>query len=252
MIDTHAHLNFSQFDKDRKEVISECLENNISIINVGTDYQSSQEVIEMAKEYEAGVYASIGLHPLDAEQDFDYGKYKDLNNGKVAAVGETGLDYWYKPKGKAKRESYKEKQKEVFLKQIVLAEELNLPLIIHCRVAFDDVYEILKQKKLKGVLHCFTGILSDLERFLALGYFIGINGIIFKMDLKEVIEKIPLDRILLETDCPFLPPPGFDQRNSPLSLEYIGEEVARIKGVSLKEVLEKTEDNARVLFDKII
>jgi len=251
MIDTHAHLNFSQFDKDRKEVISECLKNNISIINVGIDYQSSEEVIGMAEEYETGIYASIGLHPLDADQGFDSEKYKELNCGKVVAVGETGLDYWYKPKGKAKRESYKEKQKEIFVKQVALAEELDLPLIIHCRVAFDDVYDILKQKKLRGVLHCFTGNLPDLERFLALGYFIGINGIIFKMDLKEVIEKTPLERILLETDCPFLPPPGFDQRNSPLSLKYIGEEVAKIKNIALEEVLDKTQNNAKALFNKL-
>jgi len=251
MIDTHAHLNFSQFDKDRKEVISECLQNNIAVINVGIDYQSSKEVIGMAEEYEAGIYASIGLHPLDADQGFDSEKYKDLNCDKVVAVGETGLDYWYKPKGKAKRESYKEKQKEIFVKQVALAEELDLPLIIHCRVAFDDAYDILKQKKLKGVLHCFTGSLLDLERFLDLGYFIGVNGIIFKMDLREVIEKTPLNRILLETDCPFLSPPGFDQRNSPLSLKYIGEEVARIKNIALEEVLDKTQNNAKVLFNKL-
>lgn len=252
MIDTHAHLNFSQFDKDRDEVVLKCLKENIGMINVGTNYESSLEVIGMAEKYGKGIYASVGLHPLDAEQGFDYGKYKDLNCDKVVAIGEAGLDYWYKPKGKAKRESYKEKQKEIFVKQVALAEELNLPLIIHCRVAFDDAYDILKQKKLRGVLHCFTGNLSDLERFLALGYFIGVNGIIFKMDLKEVIEKTPLERILLETDCPFLPLPGFDERNSPLSLKYIGEEVARIKGVTPEEILEKTEENTRALFDKMV
>ena len=123
-----------------------------------------------------GVWASIGLHPLDAGQGFDYEKYKSLSKEKIVAIGETGLDYWHKPK--------KEKQREVFLKQVALAEELNLPLIIHCRVAFDDVYSILKETKVKGVLHCFTGSLADLKRFLALGYFIGFNGIIFKMDLK--------------------------------------------------------------------
>ncbi|HPD19883.1 MAG TPA: TatD family hydrolase [Candidatus Pacearchaeota archaeon] len=243
MIDTHAHLNFSQFDKDRKEIIDQCLGKGISLINVGTDYQNSEQAVALAKEYEKGVWASIGLHPLDVNQGFDYEKYKSLGREKIKAIGETGLDYWFKP-GKEK----KEKQQNVFLKHIVLAEELKLPLIIHCRVAFADVYSILKETKVKGVLHCFTGALADLEKFLALGYFIGFNGIIFKMDLKKAIAETPLERMLLETDCPFLSPPGFDQRNSPLSLEIIGKEIARIKGISLEEVLTKTESNALGLF----
>ncbi|HQM24621.1 MAG TPA: TatD family hydrolase, partial [Candidatus Pacearchaeota archaeon] len=161
MIDTHAHLNFSQFNEDRKDIISKCLDNNISIINIGTDYNSSLEVIKIAEEF--NLYASIGLHPLDIEEGFDYDKYKTLINNRVVAIGEAGLDYWYKPKGKAKREEYKEKQKQIFLKHIDLSLEANLPLIIHCRVAFDDAYEILKRQRLKGVIHSFTGTIDDLE-----------------------------------------------------------------------------------------
>ncbi len=238
MIDTHAHLNFSQFDEDRKEIIDQCLSKGISLINVGTDYQNSKQAVALTGK---GVWASIGLHPLDAGQGFDYEKYKSLSKEKIVAIGETGLDYWHKSK--------KEKQREVFLKQVALAEELNLPLIIHCRVAFDDVYSILKETKVKGVLHCFTGSLADLKRFLALGYFIGFNGIIFKMDLKKVIASTPLERMLLETDCPFLSPPGFAPRNNPLSLEIIGAELARIKGISLEQVLVQTENNALDLFE---
>ncbi len=249
MIDTHAHLNFSQFNKDRKEIISKCLEKNISIINVGTDYQSSCDVIKIAKEY--NLYASVGLHPSDIEEGFDCEKYKELVCDKVVAIGETGLDYWRKPKAKTKREEFKEKQKQEFIKQVDLACELKLPLIIHCRVAFDDVYDILKDKNTKGVIHSFTGNIEDLKRFLSLGYFIGINGIIFKMDLRSVIESIPLDKILLETDCPFLSPPQFEERNSPLSLEIIAQEIADIKKCSLEEIIKATDNNALKLFDRI-
>jgi len=249
MIDTHAHLNFSQFDEDRKDIISKCLDNNISIINIGTDYNSSLEVIKIAEEF--NLYASIGLHPLDIEEGFDYDKYKTLINNRVVAIGEAGLDYWYKPKGKAKREEYKEKQKQIFLKHIDLALEANLPLIIHCRVAFDDAYEILKRQRLKGVIHSFTGTIDDLEKFLSLGYYIGINGIIFKMDLEDVINKIPIDILLLYTDCPFLSPPGFEERNNPLSLKIIAEEVSHIKNISLEDLIKKTDENALSLFDKM-
>lgn len=249
MIDTHAHLNFPQFYKDRNEIISKCLENNISIINIGTDYKSSVEVIDIAKEH--NLYASVGLHPLDADQGFDYDEYRTLINDKAVGIGETGLDYWYKPKGKAKLEEYKARQKEIFIKQVDLALEFNLPLIIHCRVAFDDVYTILKDKKTRGVIHSFTGSDVDLERFLSLGYYIGINGIIFKMDLKSIIEKVPIDRILLETDCPFLSPPGFEERNNPLSLKIIAEKVAKIKDIPVSDLIEITDDNAIKLFDKM-
>jgi TatD DNase family protein len=250
MTDTHAHLNFLNFNKDRKDIISKCLDNNISIINIGTDYKSSCDVIEIAKEY--NLYASIGLHPLDIEEGFNYDKYKDLFCDKVVAIGETGLDYWYKPKGKAKTEVYKEKQKQIFVKQVDLACELNLPLIVHCRVAFDDVYDILKIRNTKGVIHSFTGSIDDLERFLSLGYYIGINGIIFKMDLKDVIERIPIDKILLETDCPFLSPPNFEERNNPLSLEIIAKEVSRIKNVSLVELIDQADKNSLQLFNRMI
>jgi len=113
MIDTHAHLNFPQFDKDREDIIFKCLKNNISIINIGTNYQTSCDAIEIAKKY--NLYASIGLHPLDIEESFNCEAYKKLFCDKVVAIGETGLDYWYKPKGKARREEYKEKQKLIFI-----------------------------------------------------------------------------------------------------------------------------------------
>lgn len=247
-IDTHAHLNFDDFKKDRFNIIEKCLLNNISMINVGTVFSDSQIAVDIGEKYDKGVYASIGIHPLYVEkEDFDKTKFKELaKSKKVIAIGEIGLDYFYNPKILSKEE-YIKKQKEVFLKQICLAEELDLPLIIHIREAFDDAYEILKHKKSKGVLHCFTGSLKDLERFLNLGCYIGINGIIFKANLDEVIRNIPKDRILIETDCPFLTPPGFyDKRNNPMSVKIIKDKISEIRG---EDIGEEIYNNSLRLFN---
>lgn len=264
--DTHAHLNFFEFEKDRDELIKECLESNTGMINVGTNLKSSRKAVEIAGKY-SRVFASIGLHPLNIdseflknkgysgelegflEKDFDFEKYKELSKReKVVAIGECGLDYWYKPKGTAKKELFKKEQQRIFEKQLDLAEESDLPVIIHCRSAFDDLFNILSKRKIRGVLHCFTGDKDDAKRFLSLGLHIGINGIIFKMDLEEAIAFIPLEKILIETDCPYLSPPGFEERNNPLALKYIIDEIARIKRVGAKEIEEITSKNAENLF----
>ncbi|MFA5431369.1 MAG: TatD family hydrolase [Candidatus Paceibacterota bacterium] len=267
IFDTHAHLNFFEFDKDRDEVIKKCLEAQIGIINIGTNFKSSEVGIGISKEY-SNVFSAVGLHPTNItsdflktkegfktsegflEDDFDYKQYKELaKSKKVVAIGECGLDYWYRPKGAAKRELFKEKQKKVFIKQLDLAEELNLPVIIHCRSAFDDLLEILSKRKVKGVLHCFTGSKEEAERLSSLGLYFGINGIIFKMELEEAIKVMPMDKILLETDCPYLSPPMLGERNNPLSLKYVIEEISRIKGVSIKEIEEVTYKNSKDLFN---
>lgn len=266
IFDTHAHLNFLEFDKDNDELIEKCLKKGIGMINVGTNLQSSKKAIEMGERY-SNIFASIGLHPLNIdseflknkgysgeaesflEKDFDYNTYKSLKNEKVVAVGEIGLDYWYKPKSETKKQLFKQEQKRIFEQQLDLAEELNLPVIIHCRSAFDDLFTILSKKKVRGVLHCFTGTKEEAEKALSLGLYIGINGIIFKMDLKEAIKDIPLEKILIETDCPYLSPPGFEERNNPLALSYIIDEIARIKGIKAKEVKEITAKNAKELFN---
>ena len=266
IFDTHAHLNFSEFDEDRDELIKKCFNSGMGMINVGTNFRSSEVCVKMAGEY-ADFFASIGLHPENIaynffeskecsktfegfmENGFDYDKYKELTKSKkVVAIGECGLDYYYKPKGITKKELFKEEQRKVFIRQLDLAEELNLPVIIHSRSAFDDLYSILSKRKIKGVLHCFTGSKEEAERFLSLGLYFGINGIIFKMDIEEAIKVIPMDRILLETDCPYLSPPKFEKRNNPLSLKYIIEEISRIKGVSIKEIEEITYQNTKDLF----
>ena len=239
IIDTHAHLNLHSFEKDRFSIIESCLLNNISLINVGTNFSDSKLAVEIAEKYNDGVYATVGIHPSEIEDDFDFSKIKELAAGKkVVAIGEIGLDYFY-PSSDI---DFAKKQKQAFLKQLEIAEELNLPIVIHSRDAFDDLYEILKTKKLRGVIHCFSGDVKELERFLALGYYIGFNGIIFKADLDEVIKKTPNDRILIETDCPFLTPPDFyEKRNNPMSLKIIEDKIFKIKGENIsKQIYENS------------
>ena len=268
LIDTHAHLNFRVFKEDTDEVIRRSLEGGIWMINVGTQYDTSKKAVEIAENYQEGVYAAIGLHPIHSEEDFSYEKYKELaKSPKVVAIGEIGLDY------KSEYVLFKEKQKEVFLKQLDLARELNLPVIFHCRFAHEDLIEILNYKlktinyKLKGVIHCFAGTWEQAQKYLEMGFYLGFNGIIFKLDLDEIIKKTPLDRILVETDCPYLTPPQVEGRNEPLYVKYVAERIAKIKNrasarsegrnesealiehVSFEEVAKTTTENAKKLFN---
>ena len=273
-IDTHAHLNFAAFRDDYDEVLRNCLKNNIWTINVGTKYETSKSAVELASKYKEGVFAAVGLHPIhletglvkiknDAEeveirtteQDFDYEKYKELaKNAKVVAIGEVGLDYYWKPKTKGKLELFKAKQKAVLLQQLDLSKELNLPVILHCRMAHNDLLGELgiRDHELRGAVHCFTGTWQQAEKFLEMGFYLGFNGIIFKniagINFKEVVEKAPLDRILLETDCPYLTPPQAAGRNEPLNIKYIAQEIAKIKNLSYEDVARITTENAKKLF----
>lgn len=279
LIDTHAHLNFNAYKTDSEEVVKRTLENDVWVINVGTQYNTSKKAIEIAQKYERGVYAAVGLHPIhlnaglvkmkldqeeiafnSKEENFDYQKYKELaKNEKVVAIGEIGLDYYWKPKTKRKLELFKERQREVLLKQLNLAQELNLPVVFHCRVAHEDLINILNIKykiqntKLKGVMHGFVGTTEQLQKYLDLGFYIGFNGIIFKtiegIDFEENIRKTPLEKILIETDCPYLPPPPFEnQRNEPLYVKYVAEKISKIKNLSFEEIAKITTENAKKLF----
>ncbi len=279
IIDSHAHLNFEAFESDLDEVIKKNLENNVWVINVGSNYETSKKAVEIANNYEKGVYASVGFHPIhvvkeftktddedksDFEDNFDYEKYKELalSSKKVIAIGETGLDYYYKPKNKGKLKEFKEKQKSAFIKHLDLAKEINLPLIFHCRMAHQDLTDILEQQnrekelKTKGVIHCYTGNWEEVQKYLNMGLYVGFTGVIFKkidgVDFEKVIQKIPLDRILIETDCPYLTPPkamNISKRNEPLFVKYVAEEIARIKNASLDEIIKKTTKNAINLFN---
>jgi len=270
LVDTHAHLNIKAFELDREEVIKRCLENNIWIINIGTNYETSKKAVEIAGKYPEGIFAAIGLHPINLdtglvkvktdelegshfENEFDFEKYKSLaENPKVVVIGEIGLDYYWRPKTTKKKEFFKQKQKDLLSKQLELAKELNLPVIFHCRMAFDDLIDILQGSdpcKLNGVIHCFTGNWKMAKKFLNLGFYLGFNGIIFKLDLDEIIKKTPLDRILIETDCPYLTPPNLGkERNDPLGVKFVAERIAEIKNVGFDKIAEITTENAKRLF----
>ncbi len=270
IIDTHSHLQLHAFKDDRDGLIKKTLADGIWMVNVGTKYHTSQSAVLLAEQYEGGVFAAIGLHPMYAgaeflklkhdpneeeffveENHFDKEKYKALaKSKKVVAIGEIGLDYYYKPKTTAKLEEFKQKQKEVFVQQLDLARELHLPVILHCRMAHDDVIEILKEQRVnRGVVHCFTGTLEQAQTYIALGFYLGINGIIFKFNIDEVIKNTPLENLLVETDCPYLTPPMAEsKRNEPIFIKHTIQKIAELKGVTFKEVAEKTTQNAKKLF----
>ena len=257
--DTHAHLNFKDYSKDRENVIKGSLKESVFMVNVGTNLKESERVVRIAKKYKDGVYASVGLHPLYTEsEDFLPKNYERLaKNEKTVAVGETGLDYKYtfQNTGEKTEEERKRRQQKVFKQHINLARDLNLPLIIHCRKAHQDTIATLKSvagsdpATLSGVVHCFSGGKKEADEYLNLGFYLGINGIIFKMNLEKTIREIPLERILIETDCPFLTPPPEKGRNQPLFVKHIAKEVARIKGISIKDVAEATTKSAKELFN---
>ncbi len=258
IFDTHSHLNLEAFSKDRDMVIKKCLANNVWMINAGVDYQTSLKAKEIAERYPVGVYAAVGLHPENiSHEDFKPSHYKTLaKSSKVLAVGEIGLDYWKKPKEQQKFERLRNSQAEIFSKQLKLASQLNLPVIIHCRKAHYDLLEILERFRkfhLRGVVHSFVGEWAIAEKYLAKGFYLGFNGIIFRniegVNFEDVIRKTPLERILLETDSPYLTPPqAATKRNEPIFAKYVAQEIAKIKNTSLKKIKEATFKNAQELF----
>jgi len=268
--DSHTHLNFTAFDADRDQVIQKTLADNVWMINVGSNYETSKKAVEIAEQYDAGAWATIGLHPIHVAtgvekkkmdpdeggfvpegESFNAEKYRALAaSKKVVAIGEIGLDYYYKPKSKARQAVYKEKQKEAFIAQLKLAQELGLPVALHCRMAYDDMLEILKEHPgLTGVAHCFAGDVATAQRFLDLGFHIGFTGLIFKLDLDEVIKAVPLERVLIETDCPYLTPPAAGVgRNEPRFVKYIAERIAEVREVDVEKIAQATTQNAQTLF----
>lgn len=259
IIDTHAHLNFNTYKEDSLKVLQRSLDNGVWMINVGSQYSTSKRAAGMAQNYKQGVYAAVGLHPIHLEtESFDYEKYKELaKSEKVVAIGEVGLDY------KPEYALSKEKQKGVLFQQLKLAEELDLPVILHCRMAHDDLIKILSENSFRssGVIHCFTGTWKQAEKYLSMGLYLGFNGIIFKLNLDEIIKKTPLDRILLETDCPYLTPPLPAEalakagpppyRNEPMFVKYVAERIAKIKNLAPEEIVKITTENAKKLFTRL-
>jgi len=251
LVDSHAHLDLPEFDDDRNEVIKRAKEGGIDyILTIGINSESCSKAIKLADSYDF-IYASIGIHPHDAKDvnENTYAVLKSLaNNKKVLAFGEIGLDFYrnLSPKGiQIKR----------FREQINLANELKLPIIIHNRDAHKETLEILKEegaKSLGGIIHCFSGDYSMANSCIDMGFYISIPGTITfpkAVELQEIVKKLPLSKILIETDCPFLTPvPYRGKRNEPSFVRYVAEKIASLKDTSFEEVAEITSKNFRSLF----
>lgn len=251
IFESHAHYDDDKFKKDRKKVLDSLEKNGISyIVNVGASIQSVKKTIELTEEY-SFVYGAVGIHPCDTaelnEENFDWLK-KMTKKEKVVAVGEIGLDYYWD-------EPEREIQKRWFERQIELAREVKLPMIIHSRDAAKDTLDIMKERRadeIGGVIHCFSYGKEMAKEYLDMGFYFGIGGVVTFSNakkLKEVVEYVPLERILLETDCPYLAPvPNRGKRNTSLNLTYIAEEIAKIKHISYEEVVQATLENSKKMY----
>lgn len=257
LIDVHSHLQFSAFEVDREEIIKKAFEAGIGIINAGTNKENSLAAVELAKKYSQNLWAAIGRHPTEKE-NFDYEFYKNLaKDKKVVAIGECGLDYYrIEDRGLRIEKKIKIKQQEIFIKHIKLANEVGKPLMIHCREAFDDLIKILNSQSsilnpFPGVLHFFTGSLKDAKKLLEMGFYFTFGGLItFNRDFDEIIRFIPLERILLETDAPYVAPVSYrGKRNEPVYIIETAQKMAKIKNVSFEKVCEQTIQNTKLVFD---
>jgi len=249
-IDTHTHLQFESYDEDRESVIQRAIKNDIDVmITIGTDLKSSGNALELAQKF-AVVYASVGIHPNDCmnTSDADLDEVEKMAQmDKAIAIGEIGLDYYrqYTPK---------EKQQDILRKQVRLARKIGLPIIVHNRDAHKDIYRVLKEEKageISGVFHSFFGDINFLEAILALNYHVSFTGpVTFKnTNYNKLIECVPLEQLLLETDSPFLAPVPFrGKRNEPSYVRYIAEKIAQVKGTTVDKLAEITSDNAKNLF----
>nr|MBQ8253104.1 TatD family hydrolase [Lachnospiraceae bacterium] len=250
MIDSHAHYDDEAFDEDREELLSSVFENGIrKVINVGASMESCKTTLALSESYEQ-IYAAIGVHPSDTgqltESDMEWLKEKS-SFSKVVAIGEIGLDYYWD-------EPDRDIQKKWFRRQLELAKEVKLPVIIHSREAAADTIDILKEYAgdLTGVIHCYSYTKESAREFLDMGYSFGIGGVLtFKnaKKLKEAVAYIPMDKLLLETDCPYLAPdPYRGKRNSSVYIPHVVAVMAQLKGISEEEVIRITSENTERLF----
>lgn len=275
-VDTHGHVQFNAYRDDGDAVVRRAFDVGVAIIAPSSQIDTSRRAVEYAQRWnDARLRAAVGLHPIHLEdirvdsaevgeqfkfrtrkEEFVRENYEELvRSDMVVAVGEIGLDYWRRPKGKARRAEYEARQKEAFVAQLDLAADYGKPVILHCRVAHDDMLAIVSEhtryNKLDypGVVHSYTGDLVQLEKFLNLGFAIGVNGLLFKLPfVEEAVKAAPLDRIVLETDAPYLSPPSAPERNEPMYLPEIAKRIAQLKEVSLAEVERVTTANAIRIF----
>lgn len=270
LIDVHTHVQFHAFANDADEVIRRAHEAGVWMINVGTQRDTSAAAIAFAHRYAEGVYATVGLHPIHTDksyhdskelsaddkgftsrgEEFDYALYKKMaEDEKVVAIGECGLDYY------RLSEETKKKQTAAFVAQMQLAQEVGKPLMIHCRNAFADLIDVLKQERpllndTPGIIHFFTGSQDDASALLDLGFSFSFGGVItFARDYDPSITYIPMERIVLETDAPYVTPaPHRGKRNEPLYIEEAAKKMAELKQCSFEDVAGVTVKNARKLF----
>ena len=245
--DTHCHL-YKEYYEDLDEILKNCQKNKINrMINNGCDSKSNQEVLYLITKY-PNMYGALGIHPesVDAYKEEDLiWLEKNIKKKKIIAIGEIGLDYHYTKENK-------EEQKSLFKRQLSIAENENLPVIIHSREATEDTINILKKYKTKGVIHSFSGSKETAQIYIKMGYLLGINGVItFKNSkLKEVIKDIPLENIVLETDSPYLTPEPFrGKRNEPARILDIARFICDLKSISLEELSKITNANIKRIFD---
>jgi TatD DNase family protein len=252
LFDSHAHLNDERFDEDRDELIKSLREKNVDlVVNPGADIETSKSAVELSNKYDF-IYAAVGVHPHDVSE-LDESAIETLRematkNNKVVAIGEIGLDYYYD-------HSPREAQKEWFKKQILLANELKLPIIIHDRDAHADTFDIIKEYKsdeIGCVLHCYSGSVELAREYIKMGCYISIPGTVtFKNSKKvrEVAREIPLNKLFIETDSPYMAPePHRGKRNDPSLVAFVADKIAQEKGISYEEVCEKTKENAKIFF----
>lgn len=250
-LDIHCHLNFDDFNTDRKDVIERAQREGVGMIVVGTDIKSSRKAIEIAEENE-DIWATVGFHPTEKMENFDYETCRRLaENKKVVAIGECGFDYY--------RNSHINKsiQEEIFIKQINIANEVNKPLMLHLRngidgeSAYDDAMVVIKKhSKTRGNVHFFAGNYDEAKKFLDLNFTLSFTGVItFVRDYDEIIKNIPLDMILTETDAPFVSPvPYRSKRNEPMYVKEIAHAIADIRKESREKVLSQIVNTAEKLF----
>lgn len=251
LIDSHAHLDDERFDLDREYIIENLQKNGIElVVNIGADIHSSKASVELANRYE-NIYAVVGVHP-HAAKEMDENSLAEIEklakNKKVLAIGEIGLDYHYD-------NSPRDIQRKRFREQIGLAKKLDLPIVVHSREADEDLLHILKEESqgLRAIIHCFSSDRAQLKEYLELGFYIAIGGpVTFKKtdELKEVAKLVPIDRLLLETDAPYLAPtPYRGKRNEPIFVKQTAKLIAELRGMTLEDLSLQTNRNTKKIFN---
>lgn len=248
-IDTHCHILLKQFDDDRNEVLKKIDEELDFYIEIGIDIETSKKIVDFVKEH-SKAYGTVGIHPTESE-NIKKETLEELEklslSSKIVAIGEIGLDFYW--------DTSKQDQYKVFDAQMEIARKIDKPLVLHIRQAYNQTYEFLKKiplPKKVGVVHCFSDTWETAKKFLDMGFYLGFDGPITypnNKELREVVEKTPLDKILPETDSPFLPPvPYRGQRNNPIYVKFVYEKIAEIKNKSVEEMKEILGNNAKKLF----